>query len=358
MNNLSLLLGYLLIAFGITLVLIPYYIRFLYHFRLGKTIRDEALVWKATEFAKLHKEKTGTPTLGWGVILLVIFLLVLGSIGILWMSGWIENIFGITLRHSLWSREETYLPLFTLATVWLIGLIDDYMNVRGIGRTKWLSARVKMILLILFAGIGAFWFYFKLWYTSVHIPFFWQFPLEYLYIPLFILIVVAMANSVNITDWLDGLAGWLLLFNYTVYAFLTYQRGLFILSALCLIIVGTLIAFLWFNIKPAKFYMGDIGSLSLWATLAVMAMLTDTLWVLLITGSLFILETLSVIIQITSKKLRNGKKVFRIAPFHHHLEAIGWSEETIVMRFWLIGMVLASIGIIVGLGIIKNVIIF
>jgi phospho-N-acetylmuramoyl-pentapeptide-transferase len=153
-----------------------------------------------------------------------------------------------------------------------------------------------------------------------------------------------MANSVNITDGLDGLAGGLLLFNYSLYAFICYNQNLTILAALCLIISGTLIAFLWFNIKPAAFYMGDVGSLSLGATLAIMAMMTDTLIVLLITGALFWLELLSVIIQMLSKRFRNGKKVFRIAPFHHHLEAIGWKEENIVMRFWLIGIVLAALG--------------
>ena len=116
-----------------------------------------------------------------------------------------------------------------------------------------------------------------------------------------------------------------------------------------MIIVGALIAFLWFNIKPARIFMGDVGSLSLGATLAVIAFMTDTLLVLIVVGGIFILETLSVLIQMTSKKLRNGKKVFRIAPFHHHLEAIGWKEETIVMRFWLIGMVLAVIGVVLGI---------
>ncbi len=169
-----------------------------------------------------------------------------------------------------------------------------------------------------------------------------------LYIPLFIFIIIAMANAVNITDGLDGLAGGLLLFNYVVYAFITYNQGLMILSAICMLIVGALIAFLWFNIKPASFYMGDIGSLALGANLGIMAMMTDTLAVLIIISGIYILEICSVIIQLTSKKLRNGKKIFRIAPFHHHLEAIGWSEETVVMRFWLVGMILSSIGLIVS----------
>jgi phospho-N-acetylmuramoyl-pentapeptide-transferase len=160
-------------------------------------------------------------------------------------------------------------------------------------------------------------------------------------------IIIAGANSVNITDGLDGLAGWLLLFAFGVYAYITYDQWLYLLSTLCVTVVWALISFLWFNIKPAQFYMWDIGSLSLWATLGIMAMLTNTLFVFIILGAVFILETLSVIIQLTSKKLRNWKKVFRIAPFHHHLEAIGWSEETVVFRLWLVGIILSAVSVIV-----------
>ena len=135
--------------------------------------------------------------------------------------------------------------------------------------------------------------------------------------------------------------------NYAVYAVICYDRGLFILSALCLLVAGGLMAFLWFNIKPAKFYMGDVGALSLGAALAVIALMTDSLLTLLIVSGVYVVEIVSVIVQIVSKKLRNGKKVFRIAPFHHHLEAVGWGEETVVMRFWLVGMALSVAGLIV-----------
>lgn len=127
------------------------------------------------------------------------------------------------------------------------------------------------------------------------------------------------------------------------------MQGMFILSAFCLIIVGVLMGFLWFNIHPAQIFMGDTGSLALGATLAVIAMMTDTLLAFIVMSSIFIGETLSVIVQMTSKKFRNGKKIFRIAPFHHHLEAIGWDEETIVMRLWLLGMILTIAGTIMAL---------
>ncbi len=347
-SNLIFILWGFVISSVITFVLIPGFIELLERYNFWKKIREEALSGKATEFTKLHSTKAGTPTMGGFIILFVVFLLVSLSI-MAHLLGWkIDGIISLSLKYSLWNREETYLPLFTLFTVGAIGCIDDYLNIREIWRTKGLSARVKMALLLLFATMGAWWFYSKLGYHTMNIPFFGDIGLSIIYIPLFILIVVSMANSVNITDGLDGLAGWLLLFNYTVYAFICYNKDLYILSALCMIISGSLIAFLWFNVKPAKFYMGDLGSLSLGATLAIIAMMTDTLVILLVTGSLFILETISVIVQMASKKLRNGKKIFRIAPFHHHLEAIGWKEETIVQRFWLIGIVLSFIWLILS----------
>jgi phospho-N-acetylmuramoyl-pentapeptide-transferase len=336
-NSLGFLLLYLIFGSIATFLVIPRYIDFLYRHNLGKKIREEWLIGKATEFARLHAQKIGTPTMGGGVIIGVVVFMVTISIVVQYLGPK----FWFDINHSLLSRNETYLALFTLLTVWGIGLVDDYLNIREIGRTKWLSARLKLILLFLFGALGAYWFYFKLGYTEVRIPFFGNLDLGMWYIPFFVLIIATMANSVNITDGLDGLAGWLLLFNYWVYAFVCYDQNLYILSALCLIICGSLIGFLWFNIKPAAFYMWDLGSLSLWATLAIMAMMTDTLVVLLITGALFWMELLSVIAQMLSKKFRNGKKILRIAPFHHHLEAIGWSEENIVMRFWLIGMILA-----------------
>lgn len=348
MWNITFLLAYLVGAFILTFAVTPYYIKFLYKFKLGKQIREDALVGKATEFAKLHKDKTWTPTMWWWLLIAMIFIIVLFSIIIKNFWPHIEWIFNFKVNYSLFNRNETYLSLFTLATVWFLWLVDDFMNVRWIGRTKWISAKFKMFWLIAFWAIWAYWFYFKLGHTSFNIPFFGNINFWLLYIPIFIFIIISMSNAVNITDWLDWLAWWLLLFNYVVYAIITYYQWLFILSALCMIIVWCLIAFLWFNIKPAQFYMWDVWALALGANLWIIAMMTNTLIVLIIISWIYILEILSVIIQITSKKLRNGKKVFRIAPFHHHLEAIGRKEESVVMRFWLIWMILSSIWLLVS----------
>lgn len=326
---------------------IPSYIQFLIDFKLWKQIRENATIGKALEFMKLHEKKMGTPTMWGGIILLIVFFMV-GASYVL-QKFWFTN-------HSLINQKETYLSLFTLFSIGILGAIDDYLNIKWVWKTKWMSARVKMAWLILFATLWAFWFYYKLWWwmtdenghfiRTLAIPFWQNLELGIWFIPLFIFTIVAWSNSVNITDGLDGLAGWLLLFSYAVYAYITYDQWLLLLSALCVTIIGALVAFLWFNVKPAKFYMGDVWSLALWANLWIMAMITNTLSVLIIIGAVFILETLSVMIQLTSKKLRKGKKVFIIAPFHHHLEAIGWSEETVVFRMWLIGIILSVVGII------------
>lgn len=318
-----------IITFALWLVIIPYFINFLIKYRLWKQIREEATIWKAIEFLKLHKSKTWTPTMWWAIILFITFFMVL--ISIVLQKFWFIN-------NSLLNQKETYLSLFTLLSVWWIWLIDDYINIKWTWRTKWMSARVKMLLLIVFALLWALWFYYKLDWSSrdLSLSIIENIHLWIWFIPFFVLVIISSANSVNITDWLDWLAGWLLLFSYSVYAYITFDQRLFLLSALCVTIIWALLAFLWYNVKPAKFYMWDVGSLALWANLWIMAMLTNTVFILFIVGAVFIFETISVIIQLTSKKLRNWKKVFRIAPFHHHLEAIGRTEENVVFRLWLI----------------------
>lgn len=337
--NLVQIFGFWLATFLVGFLITPFYIRLLQYAKLWKQIRENAAIWKAFEFFKLHAAKAWTPTMGGAVILWTVFFMVLVSI-ILQKTGFTNN--------SLLNQKETYLSLFTLCAVWILGWVDDWMNIRWIWKTKWLSAKFKMSWLMLFAGVWAWWFYDKLEWSEVllNIPFFTWIELGILFIPLFMFIIIAAANSVNFTDGLDGLAWGLLLFTYWVYSYITYDQWLFLLSTLCVSICGALVAFLWFNIKPARFFMGDVWSLALGANLWLMAMLTNTLAILIIVGLIFILETLSVIIQLWSKKFRNGKKVFKIAPFHHHLEACGWSEETVVFRLWLVGMILSVVGII------------
>jgi phospho-N-acetylmuramoyl-pentapeptide-transferase len=329
------------LAFVIALALAPWFILQLQKLKMGKQIREVATDGKVAKlFHALHIGKAGTPTMG-GILIWGTTLIVLGLSRILSYMGVID--------HSLINRKETYLPIFTLVTMGLLGALDDYLNIKGIGKSKGLNVKPKFFWLTLFAALGAYWFYFKLGYDQIHIPGIGDYFIGAWYIPLFILVIISTANAVNITDGLDGLAAGLAVIAFASFGGLAFLKGLFLLAAFCGIIAGATLGFLWFNIPPARFYMGDTGSLALGATLGVIAMLTDSVLILPFVGFVFVIETLSVIIQLTSKKLRGGKKVFHIAPIHHHFEHIGWPESQITMRFWMLGAIVAGFGLILGL---------
>jgi len=227
----------------------------------------------------------------------------------------------------------------------IVGAIDDLMNVKGIGeKGGGLSLRQKFPLYAIIALIGAWWFYYKLDWNSIHIPALGDFSIGLWYIPIFVIVLVWMAFASNEADGLDGLAGGIFSISYGVYGFIALTQGMTGLAVFCATIMGALLAFLWFNITPARFFMGDTGSMALGMTLGVVAFLTNSVFVLPIVTLIFTIEGLSFIIQFLSKKIR-GKKIFLSSPLHHHLEAIGWPEAKIVMRFWVIGAVSAVIGL-------------
>ncbi|MDD3773831.1 MAG: phospho-N-acetylmuramoyl-pentapeptide-transferase [Patescibacteria group bacterium] len=321
--------GWFLVGgFVLAIVLTPLISYLLYKFKFWKQIRqDTATGEKSTIVAKLHAKKRNTPV-GAGV-------LIWGSVLI------ISLVFNFT-------RSQTYLPLAVLAGVGLLGLFDDWANVRGIGRIKGIRARDKLIWLTIIAAIGALWFYFKLDYNTLHIPRYGDVVLGVWYIPLFIFVVVAMANAVNITDGLDGLAAGLSTFTFLAYALICLIIGAFSLSYFSATMAGALLAFLWFNIYPARFFMGDTGSLAIGATLGVMAMLTNTVIILPIIALVFLVEITSSFIQIMSKKFFH-RKIFLAAPLHHTFEARGWPEVKVTMRFWVIGAVSAVLGLLLAL---------
>jgi phospho-N-acetylmuramoyl-pentapeptide-transferase len=337
---LTLIFGSLFLAFIITVLLAPPFIKLLHKYKIGKNLRDKASTGEvAVIFKELHAKKQGTPTMGGILITGTILLVVLLSS----LSAWLK----IT-DNSLFSRQETLLPIFTLVATALLGALDDYMNLKGHGKSKGINIKPKFFLLTLFATMGALWFYYRIGYQSIHVPLLGDVTMGLWYIPLFVLVITATSNAVNITDGLDGLAGGLLVIAFLAFAVIAYFKSLLILSAFCTVIAGSVIGFLWFNIMPAAFYMGDTGAISLGATLGVIAMMTDSVFVLPIIGFLFVVETVSVIIQITSKKLFH-RKVFLIAPLHHHFEKLGWHEATVVMRFWIIGGFFAVVGLLLSI---------
>lgn len=346
-RHFTLIFGATTIAFIMVTILTKPFYRLLIKLGMRKQLRDEAADGgSASIFNQLHKNKRGTPTMGgvliWGTVALVVFLSPLMQ----WLN--------IT-HFNLFNRNETYLPVFTLVATGVLGLIDDYLNIRawkieqltGEKVHKGLRVRPKFFWLTFFALMGGMWFYYKLGFDQVNVPGLGDIHLGPWYIALFTFIVVAGANAVNITDGLDGLAGGLVVITFASLGIIAYMEGLILLAAFCGLIVGTTIAFLWFNVPPALFFMGDTGALALGATMGVIAMMTDSVVVLPLIASMFVVEAASSGIQMISKKLR-GKKIFLIAPLHHHFEAKGWPEAKVVMRFWILGGFFASLGLLIA----------
>lgn len=323
------------LSFTIAILSAPVLIRVLVRFGMGKGIRPAK---EAPIFNAMHKKKSGTPTMGgimiWGTVCILAF-------GLHFIAGFSDIDF--------LSRSETWLPLGALVAAAIVGLIDDYWNVKGIGaHGGGIRARHRLLIYTLIAVVGALWFYVKLDWDALRIPFLGIVNIGWWYVPVFIFIIVATGFSVNEADGLDGLAGGLLLAGFGAYGAIAFAQGSYDLAGLCAVIVGAIVAFLWYNINPASFFMGDTGAMSLGVTLGIVAMLTNYALLLPIICFPFVLESLSVIIQLLSKKFR-GKKVFKVAPIHHHFEAIGWTEPQIVMRAWMIAGVCAVIGLGIAL---------
>lgn len=331
-NEITSLLLLAFIGFAVTMLATPVYTFFAYKFKFWKVQRTTATTGeKATVFAKLHaaKHQRNIPTMAGMVFVAVAAVM--------------------TLAFNL-NRAETWLPLAALVGGGLVGLIDDVINIRGLGGgVKGLRSSVKFLLITLVAATAAWFFYYKLGFTSIHIPYMTtELELGWFIIPIFIFVVVAMGNAVNISDGLDGLAGGLVAIAFGTYGVIAMLQGQSYLAAFCFTVMGTLAAYLWFNIYPARFFMGDVGSFALGTTLGVVAMLTNTLVLLPLIGLIFVIEAGSSSIQILSKKYF-GRKIFISAPIHHHLEATGWPETKITMRFWLIAQICAALGLIIFL---------
>lgn len=331
-HNLIHILALGVLGFVVSMIITPLYTHVAYKQEWWKRQRTDAWAGgKATVYAKLHaaKHKRNIPTMAG-----LIFVL---SIAI------------VTLAGNL-SRGQTWLPLAGLIGAAAIGLIDDYMNIRGFGgKVAGMSARLKFSLYSILLLAGGWWFYEKLGVHSMFIPWIHEWQIGLLIIPLFWLVVIATAISVNFSDGLDGLAGGLLTSSFVTYAIIAVVEHKLALAGFCLTVVGTLFSYTWFNIYPARFFMGDVGAFALGTALGIIALQTDTVYVLPLIGAVYVVETGSVIINRTSRKLRGGKKVFLSSPIHHHFEAIGWPETKVTMRFWILGQVAAVLGLIVFL---------
>ncbi len=325
-----LLLGFL--GFSLSMLITPIYTNLAYKYEWWKKPRQNTVTGEVAKiFTKLHaaKHKRLIPTMAGLIFVLATTI--------------------ATLAFNL-ERTETWLPLAAFLGAGAIGLIDDLINIRGSGKgVAGIPSKIKLLLTTLIALVGGLYFFFKLDVTSVNIPFYGDLGIGWLIIPLFVLVVVATANAVNMSDGLDGLAGGLATSAFTAYAVIAFMQGRYGVAAFCMTIVGALLSYTWFNIFPARFFMGDVGSFSLGTALGVVAMITDTVLLLPIIGLVFVAEAGSTLLQIASKKLRKGKKIFKIAPIHHHFEASGWEETKVTMRFWVIGQVCGVLGLILFL---------
>jgi phospho-N-acetylmuramoyl-pentapeptide-transferase len=320
----------LLLAFACMVILMPPYLRLLHWLGLGKQIRMDG--------PGSHLVKEGTPTMGGVLIVAVILVLAF-------------------LFDAL--DASTYSPLFVLAIVGALGAIDDYLNARtGIG----IRGRHKIIWQLVVAIVVAVYVQNHFGFNGVRVPFVGNFEITntillplidrkielgaILFILVAIFAIVGSSNGVNLTDGLDGLAGGTLVFAFITFLIIALlndppQENLAVVNA---IVIGAILGFLWFNVHPAQVFMGDSGALSLGGMLAVVALITGQVLILPLIGIIFVLEVASDIIQVASYKLR-GKRVFRMAPLHHHFELGGWDEEKITMRFWIVGALAGMLGV-------------
>jgi len=317
-------------AFMLAMLLTPIYTFLAYRFKFWKKQRTSSTTGEIlTVFNKLHanKFKRNIPTMA-GII-------------------FVFAIAFITFFFNL-DRQETWLPLAALLGGAAVGLLDDIINLRGSGKgVAGLRSSFKFIMITVI-GLGLGWFFYeKLGIDAVYIPFLGDVAIGWLIIPLFALAVVSAGNAVNISDGLDGLAGGLAVIAYGAFGTIAILQGTPLIAGFCFTVAGALLSYLWFNIYPARFFMGDVGSFALGTSLGVVAMLTDTLFLLPIIGIVFVIEAGSSLIQIFSKKVFK-RKVFISAPIHHHLEASGWPETKVTMRFWVIAAVAAFFGVMLA----------
>ncbi len=326
------------LSFVVALIVTPFVFRALEKFNLRKVnIRDEK---SAPVFYQFHKHKANTPTMG-GII---IWATVIGLALIFIVAG--NFLDGFANYFNFVSRQETYLPLAALFLAAVVGMADDVMGILKIGpHGGGLRMKHKIALYTLVAALGAWWFYFRLGRDVLTVPFIGSFDIGWWYIPFFIFVIVATAFSTNETDGLDGLAGGILLFAFGAMAVVAFTLGYYDLATMNAAILGALLAFLWFNIYPARFFMGDTGSMAIGVALGVMAMQTDTALFLPFFSFVLMAESVTVIIQLLSKKIFK-KKIFLSTPIHHHFEALGWPESQVTMRFWIVGAVVTILGLV------------
>ncbi|MDQ4045048.1 MAG: phospho-N-acetylmuramoyl-pentapeptide-transferase [Chloroflexota bacterium] len=323
-ENMAVSLALAALSFVVTVIVGRPLITALRQRGVGKKIRLEG--------PEAHFSKTGTPTMGG---------LMISSTAVV-----------ITLVFNTVGRLSMLLPVTVLVAVSVLGAIDDRMNLVG-GKSTGMTGRFKMMWLTIFALFAALVLYapdpYGLGLHHMYIPFVGRFDIGLIYIPVAMFAIIGSANAVNLTDGLDTLSAGTAAIAFLAYGIIAYKQGQLGVVTFCMTMVGALLGFLWFNAHPAQVFMGDTGSLSVGASLAVAAFMTGQWLLLPIVGFVFLAEAGSVMMQVTYFKLTKGKRIFRMTPLHHHFELLGWSETQITMRFWLIGMMAGLMGVALAL---------
>ena len=335
-------------AFIVGMAITPLLTHYLYKHKMwkkksGKLALDGSV---ALEFNRLHEvQETRPPRMG-GIIVWASVLIT--TLGVAFLASLTTSATLDTINFL--SRSQTWIPLATLAIGAIIGLLDDLMVIRESG--EGMRLRYRLLFVVIISTFIGWWFYDKLGVSAIGIPFFAPVQIGWLVIVLFVITSLALYAS-GVIDGIDGLSGGVFGSIFAAYAIIAFSQNQIDLAAFCAAIVGGLLAFLWFNIPPARFYMSDTGTMGLTLTLAVVAFMTNNhgsgvgIAVLPIVGGLLVVTVASNIAQVIFKKLF-GRKLLRVAPLHHHFEAIGWPGYKVVMRYWVLSIVLACAGVILA----------
>ena len=339
-----------ILAFLIGMAVAPRLTDLFYKYRLWKRVArtdKESNPNITKEYAAVHNAETelSTPRVGGIVVWLTVGL----TVGIvLLLATYVPGDF--LEEFNVFSRNQTLLPLLALMLGGVLGLAEDMLEIFPPRRTEIAHGLTRMLRVYIVSGIAlafALWFFFKLGVSSVMVPFLGSVTLGWLFIPFFILVMLGTFSS-RVIDGLDGLSAGVLGAAFGAYGVIAFLQNQIDIAALCAVIVGALLVFLWFNIPPARFWMGETGMLGLTLALAVIAFLTDAVLLLPVIGLPLVATSLSSFLQIVSKRFRNGKKIFRVAPLHHHFQALGWSSEKVVMRYWVVSIMCAFVGVVLS----------
>lgn len=337
-----------IISFLVGILITPTLTNFMYKHKLWRKksrskVNTEAM---SADFQKIHNEKgeVSTPRVG-GIIVWLSIILTIAVLYIIALCFPGE----VTEKLSFLSRNQTYLPLGALLFASIVGLIDDLLQIHGneLHMTDGISRKMRILVVLLIGAFGAWWFYFKLQVLSIHIPFYGEMNLGITFVPFFMAVVLGVFSG-SVIDGIDGLAAGVMSAAYAGYMVIAFSQNQIDLAAFCAVVMGGLLAFLWFNIPPARFYLGETGMLGLTVALAIVAFLTREVLLLPIIAFPLFATSVSSSIQMFSKKYF-GKKVFRIAPLHHHFEALGWPSYKVTMRYWIIAVVFALLGAIIAI---------